>query len=95
MDKKEKFIILCDAALAKIVEAIRNHERNEPADLSLSLLHTIRGQILQMKIALDANHYQPTYERFVLDWPDEHGLIRELTELAYQYGRLQKSRPKS
>lgn len=36
------------------------------------------------------NHdiYIPGYSRFILDWPDDEGLVEELVNIAYQYGKV-------
>jgi hypothetical protein len=78
----------CQAAIDRVDLAIRNHEQNMPEDLSVPMLRTVREELFQMKAALSPSIFRPSYGRFVLDWPDEHGLVRQLSELGYQYERL-------
>lgn len=88
MDSKLKVTSLCEEAIEKINDAIEKHSRGEPADLSISMLKKIKVEVEKMKEELKPSIFKPTYTRFVMDWPDEHGLVGFLTELAYQYGRI-------
>lgn len=44
-----------------------------------------------MKRVMDPKVYMPGYPRFILDWPDEDGLIDELINISYLYGKIRKS----
>lgn len=79
----------CQAAIDRVDLAIRNHEQNKPEDLSIPLLRKVREELVQMKAALSPSVFCPSYGRFVLDWPDEHGLIRQLSDVSYEYERLE------
>ena len=78
----------CLAAIDRVDLAILNHQQNKPEDLSISLLLKVREELIQMKNALSPSLFRPSYGRFVLDWPDEHGLVRDLSDVGYQYERL-------
>ena len=85
---KQSIAKLCDLAVEHIDDAIAKHSNGQPADLSIPLLNTVRLQVQEMRQSLDPLVFEPTYGRFVIDWPDDLGLVRELTDLAYKYGRL-------
>jgi hypothetical protein len=87
-DKKLTMEQECQVAIDRVDVAIRNHEQNRPEDLSIPMLRKVREELVQMKAALSPSVFRPTYGRFVLDWPDKHGLIRLLSDLEYQYERL-------
>ncbi|MDU5455478.1 MAG: hypothetical protein E6095_18435 [Pseudescherichia vulneris] len=40
---------------------------------------------------MNPDFYMPQYPRFILDWPDDEGLIEELINIAYQYGKIKKN----
>jgi len=44
-----------------------------------------------MKRVMDPKVYMPAYLRFILDWPDEDGLIDELINISYLYRKIRKS----
>jgi hypothetical protein len=87
-DRKASVFQQCEAAISRIDSAIINHEQNKPEDLSVPLLRKVRVELLQMKDALSPSIFLPSYARFILDWPAEHGLVKQLSDVAYQYGRL-------
>jgi hypothetical protein len=87
-DKTSRVEGLCRSAIERVDKAISQHEDGQPADLSLPLLTKVRDELEKMLEALSPSKYRPTYGRFILDWPDEHGLVGYLTEVGYQYGRL-------
>lgn len=80
--------VLVSAAIEKVDEAIRCHERGVPADLSVSMLQTIRSELERMSLAQDPTSFRPGYGRFLLEWQDEHGLVKQLMEVEYQYERM-------
>jgi hypothetical protein len=85
------FEFLLRDALQKVIEAISRHERNETAPLSIQALMQVRKELEEMIKVMDPKGYMPGYPRFILDWPDEDGLIEELVDVAYQYGKIRKS----
>jgi hypothetical protein len=87
-DKKSSIEQQCRAAIDRVDLAMLNHEKNKPEDLSLPLLGKVKEELIQMKTALSPAVFRPSYGRFVLDWPDEHGLVRLLSDVGYQYERL-------
>jgi len=87
-DKYDQVNLLCEQAIARVEKAVLNHKNREPEDLSLAMLENIRVELIKMKMAMSPSRFQPTYGRFIIDWPDEHGLVKKLSELNYQYGRL-------
>jgi hypothetical protein len=86
-DKRFDLLERCRSALKRVDSAIQNHKDGKPEDLSLPMLLRIRSDLWQMVAALSPAVFKPSYPRFILDWPDEHGLIRQLSEVAYEYDR--------
>lgn len=76
---------LCDQALKRVDLAIERHQEGQPEDLNIPVLHQVREEIEQMKTALDKSKFQPIYGRFILDWPDDHGLVEFLLNVAQRY----------
>lgn len=89
-DQRNRITGLCKQAIEKVDEAIAKHEAGEPADLSISMLHKVRIELETMSVEMSSSKFKPSYPRFVMDWPDEHGLIAYLVEVSYQYSRLTK-----
>ena len=87
---KLRVLYLCRNALERVDQAICNHEHNVPEDLSLPILNRIRNELLQMLEKLSPSQFRPTYGRFILDWPDEHGLIKTLSDVEYEYERIKE-----
>ena len=87
-DKKEEVRQLCADAIERVDRAIDNHRKGEPEDLSITILAKVRLELVKMREALSPVIFQPSFGRFVLDWPDRHGLIQQLTQVSYEYGRL-------
>ena len=79
---------LCDQALERVDLAIERHRNGQPEDLNIQVLQQIREEIEQMKAALDKSRFQPGYGRFILDWPDDHGLVEFLLNVAHRYSRV-------
>ncbi|MFG1175842.1 hypothetical protein AAFN90_20080 [Erwiniaceae bacterium CAU 1747] len=84
------FKLLLNDALKKVADAISQHENNAAAPLSIQVLIQVKKELEEMIRVMDPNIYKPGYPRFILDWPDEDGLIDELVNLAYQYGKIRK-----
>lgn len=82
------FEFLLKDALKKVIKAISRHERNETAPLSIQVLMQVRTELDEMIKFMNPKIYMPGYPRFILDWPDEEGLIEELVDVAYQYGKI-------
>ena len=78
---------LCDKAIQRVDLAIAKHEKGEPEDLSVPLLAIVRRELESMREARDMGKFCPGYGRFILDWPDEHGLVDFLLEVEYEYKR--------
>jgi len=81
---------LINIAIKKIIDAIDRHERNEIAPLSIKLLLQTKKELEVMIQEMNPDFYMPQYPRFILDWPDDEGLIEELINIAYQYGKIKK-----
>ena len=88
MRKQDNIKGLCEAAILKVEAAINAHEKGEPADLSIPFLKNVRGELTKMSETLKPSNFKPSYPKFMMDWADEHGLVKYLSEVAYQYGRL-------
>ena len=76
---------LCSRALARVEQAIRNHEAGAPEDLSISVLQKVAAELRRMAETLDRSKYQPGYGRALLDWPDDHGLVEYLLDVSQKY----------
>ncbi|MFY0403625.1 hypothetical protein V8Z79_03405 [Pantoea dispersa] len=50
----------------------------------------VKKELEEMIKVMDPKDYMPGYPRFILDWPDEDGLIEELVDIAYQYEKIRK-----
>ena len=85
------FDVLLRLSLKKVINAIDRHERNELAPLSIQVLIQIKKELEEMVSTMNPEVYKPGYPRFILDWPDEDGLIEELVDVAYQYNNMKKS----
>ena len=88
MSKQDNVKILCESAILKVEEAIKTHNEGNPADLSVPLLQNVKSELTRMTEVLQPSKFKPSYPRFIMDWPDEYGLVSYLSEVAYQYGRL-------
>lgn len=88
---KSSFELLLNEAIKKIDDAINRHERSEIAPLSFQALKQVKKELEEMKKVMDPKMYMPGYPRFILDWPDEDGLIDELINISYLYGKIRKS----
>ncbi|MCJ7925695.1 MAG: hypothetical protein MUW55_07045 [Pantoea vagans] len=88
---KSSFELLLNEGTKKIDDAINRHERNEVAPLSFQALMQVKKELKEMKRVMDPKMYMPGYPRFILDWPDEDGLIDELINISYLYGKIRKS----
>lgn len=88
---KSSFELILNEGIKKIDDAINWHERNKVAPLSLKVLMQVKKELEEMKRVMDPKIYMPAYLRFILDWPDEDGLIDELIHISYLYGKIRKS----
>lgn len=88
---KSSFESILNEGIKKIDAAINWHERNEVAPLSFKVLMQVKKELEEMKRVMDPKMYMPGYPRFILDWPDEDGLIAELINISYLYGKIRKS----
>lgn len=70
-DKTDRVKNLCEAAIERVNATISKHENDEPADLSVSLLEKVRGELEKMLEAQSPSVYRPSFGRFILDWPDD------------------------
>ena len=68
-------------------EAVENHKAGKPEDLNLEVLANVRQELEKMAATLDSARYSPSYGRFLLDWPDEHGLVDYLLTAGQEYRR--------
>jgi hypothetical protein len=85
--KPERAAAVCERALDRVDVAIENRRSGRPEDLSIEVLQQVRQQLQRMFETLDAKEFSPSYGRFILDWPDEHGLIEELLVASQEYLR--------
>ena len=87
-NQKDLIKIKCEAAIQRLMLAKENHENGRSEDLSLEMIDRILNEIQIMIVALSPQVFRPTFGKFILDWPDEHGLISLLSELSYRYERM-------
>lgn len=78
---------LCVRALERVDEATANHLAGRSDDLSIGTLENVKRDLERMLQALDKTKFSPSYSRFILDWPDEHGLIDFLLGVSQNYKR--------
>ena len=88
---KSSFELLLNEIIKKIDDAINRHERSEVAPLSFQALMQVKEELEEMKRVMNPKVYMPGYPRFILDWPDEDGLIAELINISYLYGKIRKT----
>lgn len=82
--------ILISIAIEKIIDAIERHGRNEMAPLSIKLLLQTKKELEVMIQEMNPDFYMPQYPRFILDWPGDEGLVEELINIVYQYGKTKE-----
>ena len=83
-------MITLDELVAKVDAAIAAHQNGGAAPFSASMLRTMRAELENMRISAMFN---PTYTRFVLDWPDASGeLGKALIAAAYARQKTLKRR---
>ncbi len=76
---------LCLQAIERVELAIARHKRGQDEDLSVPVLENVRQELTVMAEMLDVEQFDPGFPRFILDWPDEHGLIQYLIGIASRY----------
>ena len=84
----DSFELLVNNTLKRVVDSIKKHENRIVAPLSIQLLTQVKKELEQMIIIMNPRVFMPNYPRFILDWPDEDGLIEELINIAYQYKKI-------
>lgn len=77
----------CRQALARVEAAIDNHRHGRPEDLSVAVLENVALELRKMEGAMDKTVFRPSYGRFLLDWPDGHGLVEYLLGVSQDYER--------
>jgi hypothetical protein len=87
MNNKQEVKELCLNAIERINQAVQNHEQGIAEDLNIPILQKVAGEIQKMASELDKSKYKPSYPRFLLDWPDEHGLVEYLIQVSYEYSK--------
>lgn len=74
-------------ALDAVDAAIAAHAAGSDAPLSMTMLARVKSELKRMREQTSPRDYSPTFPRFVMDWPDESGLVKLLVDVAYEYGR--------
>lgn len=77
-----------DEAIVVVEKSIAAHKAGIQAPLSLTMLVRVQGELEKMRTYLSPTGYVPTYPRFVMDWPDDTGLVKQLMNVAYEYNRV-------
>ena len=87
MKKKRPEVVkgLCHRAIERVDLAIINHQKGNPEDLNIAILNRVRNDLLQMSKVLNKDCFQASYGRFLVDWPDEHGLVELLLQVFQNY----------
>lgn len=83
--------LLLSDAIKKVVDAISRHERNEKAPLSIHALTQVKKELEEMIKVMNPKVYMPAYPRFIIDWPGEDVLIKELVHVAALYEKIRKN----
>lgn len=84
----QSFEILLKGSLDKVNYAIWRHENGQAGPLSVHVLARVKRELEEMIKVMNPKNYAPTYPRYILDWPDEDGLIKELIDVAYLYQKI-------
>ena len=87
-ERRSRIAVECQIMLDRLDQAAKNHDDGVPEDLSPAMLAKIMDEVQQMLEALSNKQFKPSFGRFVLDWPDEHGLVDGLLKLLESYSRL-------
>lgn len=77
--------------LDKVIDAMNKYKYGEVAPLSPQVLIKVKTELEEKIKVMDPKIYMPGYPRFILDWPDDDGLLEALLNTAYQYGEIRKS----
>ena len=86
------FDLMLSSALDEVAGALAKHKQGAPAPLSSALFAQVQKELENMQQVMYPAAFKPGYPRFLLDWPDETGLVERLSELAYSYGKLKGNR---
>ena len=85
MEKYKKIFNLCGQAISQLDKAISNRDKSNSEEISLDVLLSIKKEIVKMQNVLDSSKYMPTYGRFLVDYPDESGLVDFLLRVSQEY----------
>lgn len=85
MNNNEKTIAVCEEAIARVRKAIDNHRSGKPECLDIPALQQVMVELIKMVKTLDSKKYSPSYGRFLLDWPDNNGLVDYLLDVSHKY----------
>ncbi|BFI43929.1 hypothetical protein KD5_03570 [Yersinia pseudotuberculosis] len=77
--------------LQLVLDAIELHKNKMPAPLSIDVLNSVRKELEEMIKVMDPQIYTPSYPRFIIDWPDDTGLIEKLVDVDYYYKKIKKN----
>lgn len=77
-------------ALSAVDAALAAHTAGSDAPFSVTMLMRVRSELEKMRKQESSKSYSPTYPRFVMDWPDESGLVKLLVDVAYEYERSRR-----
>jgi hypothetical protein len=81
-------IAMIEEAIDAVEKSIVAHKSGVQAPLSLTMLLRVRAELENMRKHLSPKSYAPSYQRFVMDWPDETGLVKKLMSVAYEYNKV-------
>lgn len=81
-------IDMIEEAIAAVDKSIMAHKAGVHAPLSLTMLLRVHAELENMRKYLSPESYAPSYQRFVMDWPDETGLVKKLMNVAYEYNKI-------
>ncbi|MBS9439731.1 hypothetical protein EAE91_22065 [Photorhabdus noenieputensis] len=77
-------------ALQLVQDTIELHQSGKNAPLSVSALTQVKKELEEMIRVMNPQVYKPSYPRFIMDWPDENGVISTLIDVAYFYQKIRK-----
>lgn len=78
--------------LQSVEDAIELHKNGKNAPLSIDVLNKVKSELTEMIRVMDPQEYKPSYPRFIMDWPDETGLISALIDADYNYKKIRKKK---
>ena len=77
-----------------IVTEINKHSINKQGEYNMNILMNCLDEIQKMSNIRDSSKYQPSYPKFILDWPEHSELGEKLLKIVNYYERLPRNKLK-